>query len=255
MAGFSERLPEDERRDGYDRDQVADICARIEAGESLRKICKEDGMPSPATLHQWRLRYPLFAEMYGAARASARRNQIAADQEALVRHRRLRKHPWGRPDTYTDAIAAEICRRLAEGESLLSIGASRDMPAVQTIYKWLRRHADFRLDYGRAREIQADVKFELAWEIARHAAPETERVARLQFDVIRWQVGRLSPKKYADTEPQEPEGFDQDVYIQIYGETRAQDTLELVAGPTFEAHKAKAAREAEGGRRGVAEGF
>ena len=67
MAGFSEGLPDDERRDGYDRDQVAGICARIEAGESLRKICKEQGMPSPATLHQWRLRYPLFAEMYGAA--------------------------------------------------------------------------------------------------------------------------------------------------------------------------------------------
>lgn len=246
MAGFSEPPPGDARRDGYDREQVAQICARIEAGESLRKICKEEGMPSPATLHQWRMRYPLFAEMYGAARATARRNQIQADQDALLRHKRARKHPWGRPDSYTDAISATICRRIAEGESLLSIGASRDMPAVQTIYKWLRKYADFRQDYARAREIQADVKFELAWEIARHAAPQTERVARLQFDVIRWQVGRLSPKKYAETEPEGVEGFEMDVYVQHYGETRAQDTLHLVAGPTFEAHKAKAVREAEG---------
>ena len=247
MAGFSEGLPEDERRDGYDPDQVAEICARIEAGQSLRKICKEAGMPSPATLHQWRLRHPLFAQMYGAARATARRNQIRADQDALLRHRGQRKHPWGRPDSYTDEIGAEICRRIADGESLLAIGASRDMPVVQTIYKWLRKHADFRQDYARAREIQADVKFELAWEIARHAAPETERVARLQFDVIRWQVGRLSPKKYAETEPEGVEGFEMDVYVQHFGETSAEDTLLLVAGPSFEAHKAKAAREAEGG--------
>ncbi|WP_340646252.1 hypothetical protein [Phenylobacterium sp.] len=247
MAGFSERLPQDERRDGYDRDQVAGLCARVEAGESLRQICKDPGVPSPATLHQWRMRHPEFAQMYAAARAAARRNQIQEDQEVRLRQKRARKHPWGRPDSYTEALGAEICRRIADGESLLAIGASRDMPAPQTIYKWLRKYADFRQDYARAREIQADVKFELAWEIARHAAPETERVARLQFDVIRWQVGRLSPKKYAETEPEGVEGFEMDVYVQLYGETRAEDTLELVAGPTFEAHKAKAAREAEGG--------
>lgn len=243
---FSEDLPEDERREGYDPDQVAAICTRIEAGESLRQICREPGMPSPQTLHQWRLRYPLFAERYGAARAAARRNQVCDDQAALVRHRRGRKQPWGRPDTYTEEIGAEICQRLAEGESLLAIGGSPGMPVVQTIYKWLRKHADFRQDYTRAREVQAEIKEELAWEIALLARPETTRVARLQFDVIRWQLGRLSPKKYADPQAGEPEGFDIDVYVRNFGSVGKPETLLLVAGPSFEAAKARAEREDQG---------
>ncbi|MDO8378754.1 hypothetical protein [Phenylobacterium sp.] len=239
--GFGDEAPQDARRNGYDPDLAAAVCARIEAGESLRRICREPGMPSPQTLHQWRMGDPLLAERYAAAQAAARRNQIQEDEAARLRRLEARKQPWGRPDTYTDAIGGEICRRLAQGESLVAIGGSPGMPVTQTIYKWLRKHADFRQDYARAREVQAQIKEELAWEIAMRARPETARVARLQFDVIRWQLGRLSPKKYA--EDAEPEGFDMDVYIRKFGCGDGPDTLELVAGPSFEAAKARAERE------------
>jgi len=111
----------------------------------------------------------------------------------------------GRPSDFTPEIANEICERLAKGESLRSItGAGRDdfMPSETTVRRWLAGNEDwneeFRRQYARAREDQADYKFEEAWEIATKATPETVAVARLQVDVVKWQAGKLAPKKYGD---------------------------------------------------------
>ena len=67
-----------------------------------------------------------------------------------------------------DAPRPPALRAIPPGLHFVStpIGAARDMPVVQTIYKWLRKHADFRQDYGRAREIQAEEK---------NASPRTTR--------------------------------------------------------------------------------
>ncbi len=43
----------------------------------------------------------------------------------------------GRPSLYTDKLAAEICRRLAEGESLRAICADKAMPGISTVMGWL----------------------------------------------------------------------------------------------------------------------
>jgi len=50
-------------------DKVAnDICIRIALGESLRRICMEDGMPAQSSVYEWLLRYPDFSEKYARAR-------------------------------------------------------------------------------------------------------------------------------------------------------------------------------------------
>ncbi len=51
----------------------------------------------------------------------------------------------GRPSLYTEALAAKICRRLAEGESLRAICADKVMPAISTVMGWLfnGKHQDF----------------------------------------------------------------------------------------------------------------
>jgi hypothetical protein len=42
----------------------------------------------------------------------------------------------GRPSVYSEAIAGEICQRLADGESLKSICRSEGMPKSSTVIAW-----------------------------------------------------------------------------------------------------------------------
>ena len=44
------------------------ICERIAAGESLRSICAEDGMPGLSVVFQWLNAQPSFADQYARAR-------------------------------------------------------------------------------------------------------------------------------------------------------------------------------------------
>ena len=57
---------------------------------------------------------------------------------------------------------------------------------------------DFRDQYARAREAQADKYFQEIVEIADAATPETVNVARLRVDSRKFTVARLAPKKYGD---------------------------------------------------------
>lgn len=103
-----------------------------------------------------------------------------------------------RPSEYTLETALAICDRIAAGESVLSLSKRDDMPGQSTIYQWLNAHAEFAEKYARAREIQADTKFDEAWLIASTATNETVQVARLQVDTIKWQASKLAPKRYGD---------------------------------------------------------
>lgn len=102
---------------------------------------------------------------------------------------------------FDQAIADEICNQLAKGDSLRKIcGPERDdfMPGRSTVLKWLDESPEFASQYARAREAQADAKFDEAWEIAASANADTVQIARLQVDVIKWQTGKLAPKKYGE---------------------------------------------------------
>ena len=56
--------------------------------------------------------------------------------------------------TYTEAIASEICRRMALGETLTEICDDARMPHKETIWDWRRKHPDFEVAYQKAREDQ-----------------------------------------------------------------------------------------------------
>ncbi len=53
----------------YNRRIGEQLCLRLEAGESLRSICADEGMPSTSVFYQWYKRNPEFAERYADARA------------------------------------------------------------------------------------------------------------------------------------------------------------------------------------------
>ena len=51
----------------YNEELAAKICSRIACGESLRKICQEDQMPSASSVFLWLTKHPSFSENYAKA--------------------------------------------------------------------------------------------------------------------------------------------------------------------------------------------
>lgn len=106
----------------------------------------------------------------------------------------------GRPSDYTPETADKICERLADGESLRLICAADDMPDRGTVFRWLSVHEDFRGQYARAREQQADAMFDDIRDIADAPANDAVDVqrAKLRVDARKWMAGKLRPKVYGD---------------------------------------------------------
>lgn len=114
------------------------------------------------------------------------------------------KKKMGRPSGYTDAIATEICDRIANGEALHKICQLDDMPSTSMVSRWLDDREDFREKYARAREKQAD---RFAAEIVTIAdEAEDANIARLRVDARKWAASKLAPKKYGDKVHQEVTG-------------------------------------------------
>ncbi len=114
-----------------------------------------------------------------------------------------KKRKRGRPSRYTPDLAAVICGRLAGGESLRTICADKDMPAISTVMGWLfdGDHGEFSEQYARAREAQAELRADEITDIAdgvEHGASEAVQAARLRVDARKWIAAKLLPKRYGD---------------------------------------------------------
>jgi|SRR5690606_7101363 len=131
----------------------------------------------------------------------------------------------GRPSLYTPELADTICERLAGGESMRSISRDDDMPAMSTLFKWLREIESFSEQYARAKEECADMYAEDVIEIADNATNdwmenndpdnpgfklngEHIQRSRVRIDARKWIAGKLKPKKYGEKVSQEISGPD-----------------------------------------------
>jgi hypothetical protein len=94
------------------------------------------------------------------------------------------------------AIMAEICERLAEGESLRTICADEHMPTKSKVFRWLAEDAAFADQYARAREAQADTLVDDIVTIA--DTEEDANRARVRIDARKWTAGKMRPKVYGD---------------------------------------------------------
>lgn len=119
-----------------------------------------------------------------------------------------RKAAVGRPSVFSTELAAAICERMAEGESLRAICRDRTMPHRNTVLNWLADKSDFLGQYARAREAQADVLAEQILEIIDRATVKTVNVARLKFEGRRWLASKIAPKKYGTKVEAEISGKD-----------------------------------------------
>lgn len=122
--------------------------------------------------------------------------------------------PAGRPSDYTPEIGAEICERIAAGNSLRTICKAADMPSDRSVYRWLASNEEFRQQYAHARELQAETLADEILDISnttvlgvktKTTADGVETVEgdmiehrRLQVDARKWLASKMAPKKYGD---------------------------------------------------------
>lgn len=128
----------------------------------------------------------------------------------------------GRPSTFSEKRADEICRRIAGGESMRSI-CKDGKPERSTVHKWLNDFPEFADQYARACEMRADLLFEQIQDIADDGANdwmqandpdnpgyrlngENIQRSRLRVDTLKWRLARMSPRKYGDRVTQEVTG-------------------------------------------------
>lgn len=119
-------------------------------------------------------------------------------------------------DPYTPELAAEICKRLAAGESLLGICEDPLMPSRETVYQWvIKDRQGFADSYARARDAgldrMADEVLNIAddgsndWMLRNdpnnpgyQANGEHQQRSRLRVDTRKWYLSKLAPKRYGD---------------------------------------------------------
>jgi hypothetical protein len=97
---------------------------------------------------------------------------------------------------YSDELANEICAWIADGKSLRAFCRQPKTPDVVNVYRWLAKNEEFRDQYARAREDQADSHADQIIEIA--DTEEDPNKARIRIDARKWVASKLKPKKYGD---------------------------------------------------------
>ena len=123
----------------------------------------------------------------------------------------------GRPTKYTLDLADVICSRLACGESMRSVSRDEAMPALSTLFKWIREDEAFSEQYVKAKEESADALVEEMLDIADNGTNdymeslgqdgeclgyklngEFVQRSKLRVDVRKWAASKLKPKKYGE---------------------------------------------------------
>lgn len=121
----------------------------------------------------------------------------------------------GRPSIYTQELADIICAKLATGVSLRTVCKEEEMPAIQTIFNWLRSKEEFLGQYARAKEESADALADEILDIADDGSNDWMKVhkggysttlvdqeavqrSKLRVETRKWIASKLKPKKYGD---------------------------------------------------------
>lgn len=133
----------------------------------------------------------------------------------------------GRPSSYTQELADEICNRLATGETLRTIIKDSHIPDRASIYRWLEINESFRDQYAQARSQQADHYFEQI--IDESFSSHDAQIGRLRMDALKWVASKMQPKKYGDKLEIETKG-DSAISIQFAIPERRAEQIELESG-------------------------
>lgn len=189
------------------------ILARLAKGETVKAICADAEMPSPATLKRWRKVHPRFGARYETVMTDR-----AAHRQLHAQLRRERWREWmeievkigrrkrsaagcgGRRSTYDAALAQAFCKEVAKARPVCRIVADPAMPSRTQVYSWLRRQPEFTVMYTKAKRdavrwllFQADMAADRSEGVTTWAqlAAVKRRVARIEG-----RIGLLAAKTY-----------------------------------------------------------
>lgn len=110
------------------------------------------------------------------------------------------KRPVGRPSHYTRAKGEKFCALVSGGKSLSA--AAKEMSLNRSlVYSWLAEKEEFLRLYSVAVMQRADFLFDELDELEERAINnEINATAfRAVLDKRKWQLARMSPKKYGET--------------------------------------------------------
>ncbi len=98
---------------------------------------------------------------------------------------------------YSVELGEEISDLFASGHTIVSISRISGMPAVGTIYRWIKDIAEFEKKITAARAIRAIALEDEAIEVARAAVTKEGRAdSRLNFDAAIWAAEKNDPARY-----------------------------------------------------------
>ena len=119
----------------------------------------------------------------------------------MVKKARLIEAPKrrvGRPSTYSQDVADEICRRMIEGENLTKICSDAHMPSRFTVYSWFEHRPDFRTRCAHAREGLADFLLDKIEAMADEATKDNVEVMKLKISTAQWRAQKMAPRVYGN---------------------------------------------------------
>jgi transposase-like protein len=150
---------------------AARILAALNAGHGLRRLARQPGLPTRATIMRWLKAHPDFADQVWVARFDGG----------------LGVGGPGRPTRYSPRLHTRIYDRLSAGVPLRTICASPAMPSRSTVYNWARAHPRFARALDLAREnalsAEADARLEALgfhnyYDLARAPLPDVRGPGR-----------------------------------------------------------------------------
>jgi hypothetical protein len=119
-----------------------------------------------------------------------------------------------RPTDFSEELAERICEIISESDRGIRTICKRhdDLPKPTTIMRWLKELPEFREQYARAKELQAEFIADQILEIADDSGDDIKvddkgreyvdhdniNRARLRVDSRKWCASKLFPKKYGD---------------------------------------------------------
>jgi hypothetical protein len=118
----------------------------------------------------------------------------------------------GRPSEFSQEIVTAICERMAEGETLRKICSDPEMPARNTVLRWVKNDDGFKKQYETARQAcmdwYADEIVNIAWDTSSDTIEGKEGQplcnhewiarSRLKVDSLKFLMSKLHPTRYGE---------------------------------------------------------
>lgn len=147
----------------------------------------------------------------------------------MVQDLTAEKPKIGRPTVRTEEAAKYICDGIATGRSLRSICQDEDVPDLSTISRWLAADENFRKQYARARNEQADYFADEIVDISDKAKDrDSAAVAKVRIDARIWHASKTNRTKYGDR-PTETNITTNVQNVVVFSEDRRKELMERKA--------------------------